>query len=113
VKLYYVLRILIHIIFTLISSSVLGLIASYFQCWCVRGKFGARPCSGIELNPFYLAVLPSYSLNPTSFALLTAGTAGVFLLQPCVSLIGIHYNCVTGNRSQCVLTGASVSRVTA
>lgn len=93
----------------ILSSSVLGLIASYFQYWCVRGKFGVRLCSRIELNPFYLAVLPRYSLNSTSFALLTASNAGVFLLQSCVSLTGIHYSCVTGSRSQYVLTGVSVS----
>lgn len=102
-----------HYFYFMISSSVLGLIASYFQYWCVRGKFGVQPCSGIELNPFYLAVLPRQSLNSTSFALLTASNAVVSLLQPCVSLTGIHYNCVTGSRSQHVLTGVSVPSVTA
>lgn len=82
----------------MISSSVLGLIASYFQYWCVRGKSGVRPCPGIELNPFYLAVLPRYSLNPTSFALTTASNVGVFLTQSCVSLTGINFNCVTSSR---------------
>lgn len=64
--------------YLMVSSSGLGLITSYFLYWCVWGKSGVRPCSGIESNPFYQAILPRYSLNSTNFALLSAN-AGVTL----------------------------------